>query len=196
MSNLFKMGSKVLAAVVFLGTFAFAQVYTVDPGHSGVTFKIKHLLISNVDGKFSEFQGKFDYDHNAKTFKSLEGDVSVDSIDTGIVKRDNHLKSEDFFLAEKYPKMTFKMVSYKADGDEGVMEGDLTIRGVTKRVKMEVDINGYLPKDRQGNPRTGLTLKGEINRQDFGLTWNSVVEGVSAVGDTVKMTIELQGVAR
>lgn len=192
---MFKSVVKFFLVFLITGSFAYADMYTVDKGHSGVTFKVRHLAISNVDGKFSGFNGKFNYDHKSKVFKSLEGEVDINTIDTGIEKRDNHLKSEDFFLAEKYPKMIFKMTKYEADGDEGVMYGDLTIRGTTKPVKWDVEINGYLPKDRDGNPRVGLTMKGKVNRHDYGLKWNSIVEGFPAVGDDVKMTVELQGVA-
>lgn len=117
-------------------------------------------------------------------------------MDTGIEKRDNHLRSGDFFLSEKYPNMTFTMKSYKADGDEGEMIGDLTIRGITKQVKLEVDDIGTI-KDFDGNNRVGFTLEGKINRTDFGLTWNKALEfGGIAVSEEVKIEIEVQAIEK
>lgn len=194
MSTMISLGKKALVGSLLSAGLLYAAPYGLDKGHSSVEFKVKHLMISNVTGSFSDFNGAFDFDEKTKTFTKLEGTVNVTSIDTGIGKRDDHLRSEDFFWAEKHPTMTFVMKEYKASGDTGKMTGDLTIRGVTKTVTMDTEINGVLPKDRQGKMRVGFTLEGKINRQDFGLKWNSLVEGVSAVGDEVTMTIEGQGV--
>lgn len=192
MTNFFR----TLLASSLLASTLLAAPYTVDQGHSSVGFKVKHLMISNVTGKFSSFEGGFDFDEKTKTFKAFEGSTDVDSIDTGIEKRDDHLRSEDFFHMEQHPKITFKLSKYESKGDSGVMEGDLNIRGVTQKVRLDTSINGILPKDRNGKMRVGFTLSGKIKRQDFGLTWNNIVEGVSAVGDEVTMTLELQGVAK
>lgn len=176
--------------------FSNAAMLEVDKAHSEVGFSIKHLMISNVKGKFLEYDGSIDYDIKKQTFKSLSAKINAKSIDTGIVKRDNHLRSADFFDAEKHPTLTFVMTDYAADGDEGTMEGDLTIRGVTKKVKLDVEINGVI-KDFAGNTRVGFTIEGKINRKDFGLTWNKALEfGGVAVGDKVKMLIELETVAK
>ncbi len=182
---------------VVIGFFLFfsfvkADGLLIDPAHSEVGFSIKHMMISNVKGKFQEYDAKMDFDIKNKSFGSLKADVTAKSIDTGITKRDNHLRSGDFFEVEKYPKITYEMTSYEASGDEGVMEGLLTIRDVTKKVKLNVTINGII-KDFEGNTRVGFTLEGTINRKDFGLMWNKALElGGFAVGDRVKIIIELE----
>ncbi len=185
---------------VVIGFFLFfsfvkADGLLIDTSHSEVGFSIKHMMISNVKGKFQEYDAKMDFDIKNKSFRSLKADVTAKSIDTGITKRDNHLRSEDFFEVEKYPKITYEMTSYEASGDEGVMEGLLTIRDVTKKVKLNVTINGVI-KDFDGNTRVGFTLEGTINRKDFGLMWNKALElGGFAVGDRVKIIIELETMA-
>lgn len=186
----------LVLSLFFMFAFSNAAMLEVDKAHSEVGFSIKHLMISNVKGKFLEYDGSIDYDIKKQTFKSLSAKINAKSIDTGIVKRDNHLRSADFFDAEKHPTLTFVMTDYAADGDEGTMEGDLTIRGVTKKVKLDVEINGVI-KDFAGNTRVGFTIEGKINRKDFGLTWNKALEfGGVAVGDKVKMLIELETVAK
>jgi polyisoprenoid-binding protein YceI len=125
-------------------------------------------------------------------FNSLEATVEARSVDTGIEKRDDHLRSEDFFEVEKFPQITYKMTKYTADGDEGVMEGILTMRGVSKKVNLNVTVNGVI-KDFKGNTKAGFTLEGKINRKDFGLKWNKALElGGLAVGEKVKIVIELE----
>jgi polyisoprenoid-binding protein YceI len=149
-------------------------------------------MISNVKGEFTEFDAEIDYDVKAMKFNALEATIETKSVDTGIEKRDNHLRSEDFFEVAKYPKMTFKMTSYEADGDEGTMEGILTIRNVSKKIKLDVLVNGTI-KDFAGNTRVGFTLEGKIKRKDFGLTWNQALEfGGFAVGERVKIVVELE----
>ncbi len=183
-------------SLFFMFAFSHANMLEVDKAHSEVGFSVKHLMISNVKGKFLEYDGSIDYDIKKQTFNSLSAKINAKSIDTGIVKRDNHLRSEDFFHADKHPNLTFVMTKYDADGDEGTMEGDLTIRGVTRSVKLDVEINGVI-KDFNGNTRVGFTIEGKINRKDFGLTWNKALEfGGVAVGDKVKMLIELETVAK
>lgn len=182
-----------LASVLTIG-FANATPHTLDKSHGEVGFSVKHLMITNVKGKFTDYDAKIDFDYKTKSFNSLEATIKSTSVDTGIVKRDNHLRSEDFFLSEKYPDITFKMKSYKPDGDEGIMIGDLTIRGITKEVKLEVEDLGTI-KDFQGNNRVGFTLEGKINRMDYDLKWNKVLEaGGFAVGETVKLIVEVQAV--
>jgi len=129
--------------------------------------------------------------------KSLNATIKTESIDTGIEKRDNHLRSADFFLAKKYPELKFVMKSYiKKSDDEGVMIGDLTIRGITKEVKLEVEIGGTI-KDLEGNNRVGFSLEGEINRTDFDLKWNKALEfGGVAVSEKVELEIEVQAVEK
>lgn len=189
-----KILSKLLAASILTVGIANATPHTLDVSHTEVGFSVKHLMITNVKGDFKTFSGDIDFDYKTKSFNKFNAIVETKSVDTGIEKRDNHLRSEDFFLADKYPQMTFNMKSYEADGDEGVMTGDLTIRGVTKEVKLEVEDLGTI-KDFEGNNRVGFTLKGKINRMDYGLKWNKALEfGGFAVGEKVKIIVEIEAV--
>lgn len=184
--NFLKLG---LASIV-ASSALFAGTYNVDASHSNVGFKIKHLMISNVSGKFNNFNGSFEYDEKAKSLKSLVGDVEVSSINTEDAKRDAHLKSADFFDAEKNPKLTFKLD--KIAGNEAY--GKLTMKGITKDVKLDFENNGSAI-DPWGNKRVALELSGKINRKDFGLNWNKTLEaGGVLVDEIVKLNIELEGI--
>eukprot|EP01156_Anaeramoeba_ignava_P013886 Anaeramoba_ignava/a607714_32.p2 GENE.a607714_32~~a607714_32.p2 ORF type:complete len:189 (+),score=-2.07 a607714_32:571-1137(+) len=170
----------------------FAGTYNVDKSHSSVGFKVKHMMISNVKGSFDEFKGSFVYDEETKKLTALTGTIDAASINTANKKRDDHLKSEDFFDTAKYPELTF--VLKKVDGDN--VYGDLTMHGVTKEVKLELEDNGTV-KDPWGNTRVGLTLEGKIDRKEFGLVYNSILEaGGVAIGDKVKLEIELEGILK
>ncbi len=193
-----KLVSKLLALSVLTFGLANATPHSLDNSHTEVGFSVKHLMITNVKGEFKDFSADIDFDHKTKTFNKFNAIVQTKSVDTGIEKRDNHLRSEDFFLAEKYPQITFKMNSYnKADDeDEGVMVGDLTIRGITKEVKLKVEDLGTV-KDFQSNNRVGFTLKGKINRMDYGLKWNKALEvGGFAVSEKVKIIVEVEAVEK
>ncbi|UFH60268.1 YceI family protein [Sulfurovum mangrovi] len=184
--KLIKLG---LISILAGGTL-FAGTYNVDPDHSHIGFKVKHMMISNVNGKFDTFSGTFEYDEKTKTFKSLNGTVEVKSINTENAKRDEHLRTSDFFAAAEYPKMTF--VLEKVEGDTAY--GKLTMRGVSKDVALEFENNGMV-KDPWGNTRVGVALSGKINRIDYGIKYNEILEaGGVAVGETVKITIELEGI--
>jgi len=186
--------TKIVAASALTFSLANATPHSLDQGHSEVGFSVKHLMITNVKGEFTKFDAEIDFDYKTKSFNKLDAVIQTKSVDTGIEKRDNHLRSEDFFLADKHPQITFKMKSYKADGDEGVMVGDLTIRGITKEVKLEVEELATV-KDFQGNNRVGFTLEGKINRMDYDLKWNKVLEaGGFAVGETVKLIVDVQAI--
>jgi len=188
--------TKLIATSALALSLANATPHNIDKGHTDVGFSVKHLMITNVKGNFKDYNGALDFDYKSKTFNSLEATIKSASIDTGIEKRDNHLRSDDFFASEKYPEIKFKMKSYKSDGDEGVMVGDLTMRGITKEVKLEVEDLGIV-KDFQGNNRVGFTLKGKVNRMDYNLKWNKALEfGGVAVSDTVKLVIELQAIEK
>jgi len=168
----------------------FAGTYNVDASHSNVGFKVKHMMISNVSGTFEKFNGSFEYNEKTKKVTSLMGTITVSSVNTQNEKRDGHLKSADFFDASKYPEITFKLDKVKGDYAYGV----LTIRGVSKDVKLELENNGSII-DPWGNNRVGIALSGKINRIDFGLKYNSVLEaGGVAVGEKVKLDIELEGI--
>ncbi len=178
-----------LAALLSTGAL-YAGNYKVDADHSHVEFKVKHLMISNVKGNFGKFDGTYEYDEKAKVLKSLTGTVEVASINTDNEKRDEHLRAEDFFAAAKYPVISFKLT--KVDGDKAY--GDLTMRGVTKAVVLEIETSDAIT-DPWGNTRTAIALNGTINRYDFGLKYNSVLEaGGVAVGEEVKLSVELEGI--
>jgi polyisoprenoid-binding protein YceI len=184
--------TKITSALILTAGFASASVYTLDNAHTAVGFSVKHLMITNVKGEFKKYDASIDFDAATKTFKTFKANIETASVDTGIEKRDNHLKSDDFFLSEKFPKMTFEMKSYKADGDEGKMTGDLTIRGITKTVTLDVEEIATI-KDFEGNSRVGFTLEGKINRMDYDLKWNKALElGGVAVSEEVKIIVDVQ----
>jgi polyisoprenoid-binding protein YceI len=185
----------LLSLMVFM-SFSNAEEMVIDTAHSEVSFSIKHMMISNVKGEFNDFDAKIDYDVKRKKFNSLSAIINAASVDTGITKRDKHLKSSDFFEVEKFPEIKFVMIKYKANGSMGVIFGDLTIKDITKRVTLNVLVNGVI-KDFSGKTRVGFTLKANINRKDYGLQWNKALElGGFAVGDKVKIVIELETVVK
>ena len=170
-----------------------ATSWNLDKSHSGVKFGIDHLVISEVEGTFKVFNGSLtsptpDF-NNAK----VDFTVDVNSISTDDEKRDGHLKSDDFFNAEKYPAMKFSSTSFKkVKGNAYVMEGNLTIRDVTKKVKWAVIYGGSV-KDPWGNIKSGFKATSKINRKDFGLKWGSVTEaGGAVVGDEVRMIVNVE----
>lgn len=181
---------KLGLASVIASSALFAGTYNVDASHSNVGFKVKHMMISNVVGKFDKFDGTFEYDEKTKTLKSLVGSIDVSSINTENEKRDAHLKESDFFLAKEFNNIKFELA--KVEGDKAF--GKLTIRGVTKDVELDFENNGTI-KDPWGNTRVGLALSGKINRMDYGLKYNKVLEaGGVAVDEIVKLEIELEGI--
>lgn len=181
------MISKITSAMILTGGLLMATEYKVDNAHTNVGFTVKHMMITNVHGKFTSYDAIIDFDESTKTFKKLVANIDTKSIDTGITDRDNHLRSDDFFASEKFPKMTFEMTSYKADGDEGKISGNLTIRGITKPVTLDVEDISVL------GSKVGFSLEGKINRQDFDLKWNKAIElGGVAVANEVKIKVDIE----
>lgn len=172
---------------------AEATKWALDPMHSEVHFKIKHLVISTVTGSFKSFEGAVNT--QGDTFEGAEIDFSLDvnSIDTNQEQRDTHLKSADFFDTEKYPKITFKSTSFeKVDDEEYKLHGNLTIKDVTKPVTLNVEFGGTAT-DFYGNLKAGFEITGKINRKDFGLVWDGITEaGSIVVGEDVKLIINAQ----
>lgn len=178
-----------LAALIAAPLSLFAQAYTVDVAHTNVGFAIKHLMISTVRGNFTGFEGEFTLDPKTGVPSKLSGTVEIATINTANQKRDDHLRSPDFFDAAKHPKMTFVMTGFK----NGKAIGDLTIKGVKKQVALDYEFGGTTV-DPWGNAKAGFILSGEINRADYGITWNKALEtGGVVVGDTVKLLIEVEG---
>ncbi|HWA94758.1 MAG TPA: YceI family protein [Terracidiphilus sp.] len=168
--------------------------WNIDPAHSAAEFKVKHMMISNVKGKFSGISGKLIFDTTNPTNSTVEAEIPVATIATGDDQRDGHLKSGDFFDAEKFPVFTFKSTSVKAVGPgENEVTGDLTLHGVTKPVTFAVEGPSAPGKDPWGNERIGLSATTKINRKDFGLTWNAALEtGGVLVGEDVTITLDIQ----
>lgn len=165
-------------------------VYDIDPMHSSINFEIPHLVISSVEGKFKTFSGKVTADAKFTNSK-VEAEADIASIDTSVADRDNHLKSPDFFDAAKYPKMTFKSTSITGDEKSFKLNGDLTIKGKTKKVTFTGSYKGAV-KDAYGNNKIAFVAETKINRQDYGLTWSKAVEAGPVVGDEVTITLKIQ----
>lgn len=183
--------TKIASTLILTGGLLMATEYKVDSAHTNVGFSVKHMMISNVNGNFKIFDADMDYDEATKTFKKFSSSVDTATVDTGIGKRDEHLRSDDFFASTKFPKMTFEMTSYKADGDDGKMMGNLTIRGVTKEVVLEVEDISTIIVD--GKTKIGFSLEGKINRTDFGLKWNQALEmGGVTVAEQVKIKVDVE----
>jgi polyisoprenoid-binding protein YceI len=168
-----------------------ATKWAIDPAHTEVQFKVKHLVITTVTGSFKEFDGEVITENEDFDGAKVKFSIDVNSIDTRSTDRDNHLKSDDFFAAEKYPEMKFDGVLNKNGGDYKLV-GDLSIRETTRKVELDVDYNGTV-KDPWGNNKAGFEIAGKLNRKDFGLTWNTITEaGSMLVGEEVKLAISVQ----
>lgn len=174
-------------------TAATATKWALDPTHSEIQFKIKHLVISTVTGSFKTFQGSMqstsdDSFENAQ----IEFSLDVDSIDTNQEMRDGHLKGEEFFDAAKYPTIKFESTSFVKDGDSYKVTGNLTMKDVTKPVTLEAEYGGSAV-DFYGNHKAGFEVTGKINRKEFGLTWGGITEaGAIVLGDDVKLIANVQ----
>jgi polyisoprenoid-binding protein YceI len=167
------------------------STWNIDPAHSVAEFKVKHMMISNIKGSFPKVSGVLTLDDADLSKSTVEATIDVASIVTRDEQRDGHLKSGDFFDVEKFPTMTFK--SFKVLPAEQTVEGELTIKGVTKTVAFEVEGPTEPAKDPWGNLRVAVTATTKINRKDFGLTWNAALEtGGVLVGDQVTITLEVQ----
>jgi polyisoprenoid-binding protein YceI len=188
---------RFLVLLLVLGSVSLsATVFTLDPAHSQVGFSVKHMMVSKVPGKFDLYEGEIGFDEKTMQFTKLRGVIDADSINTENERRDKHLRSPDFFEVAKYPEIVFEMTGYKGDAEAGKMEGKLTIRGITKPVTLDVEMGG-LVTDPWGNRRIGFSMTGKVNRQDFGLKWNKILEtGGFVVGDTVKLQVDIEGIAK
>ncbi len=189
---MFKQISLLLLAVLLMTSAASAVDWQFDAAHSTVGFKVSHLVISSTTGKFTKFSGSVEFD--GKSFEEGKVEVSIDvaSIDTDNEDRDKHLLAPEFFDAEKYPEMRFvskKITNVK--GDEFKIVGDLTIRDVTREVVLDAEFRGSA--EFMGTTKAGFRATGEINRQDFGVSFSRTMEtGGLVVGDTVEITLEIE----
>jgi polyisoprenoid-binding protein YceI len=168
-------------------------LWNIDPTHSQIQFKVKHLVISTVTGNFQSFNGKLEAEGNDFENANAYFEADIESIFTNNEDRDAHLKSEDFFHAEQHPKLTFESSSFEKTGDDTYkITGELTIRDVTKEVELEA-VHGGTVEDPYGNTKAGFEITGTINRKEFGLAWSAVTEaGNVVVADNIKLQLNLQ----
>jgi len=172
-----------------------AGTWAIDPVHSEVSFTVRHMMVSKVRGRFDKFEGTIVTAEDPLE-STVTATVELDSINTGQEQRDAHIRSADFFEVEKYPTMTFTSTALKG-GDEGfTLEGDLTLKGVTKSVVFNLEVNGFGP-DAYGGTRVGFSAETQIHRSDFGVNFNGPIPGVPggvAVSENVTINLEIEGV--
>ncbi len=187
--------SVLIAALVLTWLIASARAadtYNIDPMHTSVGFSIRHMLINKVKGKFNEFSGTVVLED--KTIKEATGTIQTRSVDTGIAQRDDHLRSANFFDVQKFPTITFQTKRVEKKGDQTILIGDYTMHGVTKELALSVELNGPI-KDPRGSTRIGIEGKAKLNRRDYGLTYNQMLEaGGVVVGDEVEIEINAEAV--
>lgn len=180
--------------VVSMAAIVGAQpvVYEIDAVHTSVGFKVRHL-VSNTQGNFNEFEGTITFDTDDFTTAQVIGTIKSASINTNNEKRDTHLRGADFFETEKYPTLTFKSTKItKAGKDRYEVWGDLTMHGVTKNIKLDAEYTG-MATDPMGIEKVGITVTGEINRMDFGITWSKTLDtGGLMVGNEVQLSLEIE----
>ncbi len=184
----------IFGVLISLSTQAQSVTWGLDPNHSSVNFSVSHLVISEIDGTFKSFTGSITSNSDDFSNTQFNFEIDANSIDTKNSKRDGHLKSEDFFYTEKYSKITFKSTSFKKKKkNKYVLEGDLTMRGVTKKVILDVTYGGTIPNDGYGNTKAGFIITGTLNRIDYGVAWNAKTEhGGLTVGEDVDIDVKLQ----
>jgi len=185
-------------SLVMLLLFVFTAIghtaaWKMDPAHSSVGFIVRHMVISKIPGEFKKFEANITFDEKNIKNGTAEMTVQIASINTDNTKRDNHLRSADFFDAAKYPSMTFKSKKvHDINGNKFKLTGDLTIRGITKEVTFDCELNGFI-KDPMGNTRAGFSATTTINRQDFKVSWNKTLDtGGLVVSDNVDINIGLE----
>lgn len=185
-----------ISTIIFLSlpALASAATWNIDPDHSSIGFKIRHLMVSNVKGHFDKYSGVVDIDDKDITKSKAEVSIDTASINTNVQKRDDHLRSADFFDVATYPTMKFVLKKVAVTGkDKLKVTGDLTLHGITREVIL--DVEGPTPeiKDPWGNIRRGAVATTKINRKDFGVVWNKALEaGGVVVGDEVNITLEVE----
>jgi len=170
------------------------QKWVIDPDHSEIEFKVRHMMVTNVRGKFSEFDANIVTTNDDFMTAEIDCFINAASVSTGVKDRDNHLKSADFFDVEKFPQISFQADSVENIDDDGSYElwGYLTIKDVKRKIKLDVEFGG-IQKDPWGNEKAGFSINGKINREDFGLTWNTALEtGGVLVGVEIRVNAEIE----
>jgi polyisoprenoid-binding protein YceI len=172
-----------------------AGTWTIDPVHSEVSFTVRHMMISKVRGRFDTFEGTV-VTGSDPLESSVTASIDLSSVNTGNEQRDGHIRSADFFEVDKHPHMTFQSTGVRATDEGFLLDGDLTLKGVTKPITLQLEINGFGP-DAYGGTRCGFSAQGELNRLDFGVSFNGPIPGVPggvAVSDRVTINLEIEGV--
>ena len=184
----------VLGLALLLPQLASASTWSIDPDHSNIGFSVRHLMVSNVKGNFVKFEGTADLDDRDIAKSKVTASIDVNSISTNVQKRDEHLRSADFFDVEKYPTMTFVSGTWtKSAKGAFKVTGALTLHGVTKPVVLNVQPFSKESKDPWGNIRRATSATAKIRRQDFGLTWNKSLDaGGVMIGDDVAISLEIE----
>jgi polyisoprenoid-binding protein YceI len=184
----------LLVAALAIPSFAFAATYEIDSSHSSAGFAVKHVMVSTVRGEFQKVSGTIVLDDKNLKASKVEASIDASTINTREPKRDEHLKSADFFDVKKFPNITFASTSVKSAGKgKYKVAGNLTMHGVTKPVVLDVDSPSTEVKDPYGNVKRGAVATTTVSRKDFGLNWNAALEaGGVVVGDDVKITIDLE----
>lgn len=169
------------------------SVWNIDPSHSSLHFSVKHMIISQTKGAFGDYTLKVESKGADFTDAKIELEIDVNSINTNVTDRDNHLRSADFFDVATYPKIKFVSTSMKTiNGEDFILKGNMTIKDVTKEMEFKVNFGGQVI-DPWGNVRAGFTLEGAIDRFEYGLTWNALIEsGGAMVGKSVKLAAEIE----
>lgn len=170
--------------------------WDIDPTHTEVGFTVRHLMVSKVRGQFNEFAGSFTVGSDLDS-SSVEAEIALASIDTNHTDRDAHVRSADFFDVDRFPTMTYRSTGVRQAGDSYVVDGELSLHGVTKPVALDLEVNGYLPESPFGDTRLGFTATTQIDRRDFDLHWNGPVEGGGVIlGHAVTITLEVEAIKR
>lgn len=186
----------IVLALGLLGSVTHAATYEVDVSHSSIGFSVRHMVISNVRGNFKEFGGSIEYTGESAADTKASANVVVASIDTDNQKRDDHLRSADFFDAEKFPAITFTTTRVDGTLPNVTLVGNLTIRDVTKEISIPVEFVGPVT-DPWGNQRIGMSGSTTINRQDFGVSWSkSMDNGGLVVSDEVKLVLDVEAIQK
>ena len=189
--------SVALAGLLVLAFSALAQAgtYSIDPAHSSVSFLARHMVVTKVRGHFDTFEGSVQFEEGKPESWRVTATIDANSVNTGVEKRDGHLRSPDFLDVAKYPEISFKSTGVSTHKGGGwVLNGDLTLHGVTKPISLDLEYNGSI-QDPYGNTRAGFTATGALSRKDYGLTWNNLLEtGGAVVSDEIQIEIEVEGI--
>jgi polyisoprenoid-binding protein YceI len=170
-----------------------AATWNIDPVHSEVGFSVRHMMVSKVRGRFTTFSGQL-VTGDDPTASSVTAEIDLKSINTGNDQRDDHIRSADFFEVETYPTMTYKSTGIRVEDGEYILDGDLTLKGVTRSVPLHLELNGFGP-DAYGGVRAGFTATGELNRRDFNVTFSAPMSnGGAVVADKIALHLEIEAI--